>query len=137
MPFKSPGVYVKDQDGFTPPDFGGGVAVKYRSVTFANSTAVTLFTLPKGAVIVGWLVNITTAFNGTGADLLRIGRAGTANAYANDLDLASAVQLVTGFSPAEMFVALTADTAIQATYVNVAADASAGAATVCVKYILR
>ena len=137
MSFKNPGVYVKDQDGFTPPDFGGAVAVKYRAITFATMTAVTLFTLPKGAVIVGWLVNITTAFNGTGADVLDIGLAGTANAYANDLDLTIAAQLVTGFDPSAMFIALTADTAIQATYVNVAADASAGAATVCVKYILR
>lgn len=136
MTFNRSGNYPIDSDGFTPPTYGGPVAVKYGSFTRANvsGSAATLFTLPKGAVIVGWSVNITTAFNAAGNDYLDLGDGTTANRFANDLNLATATQVVTGFDPDELFVELTDETSVVATYVG---DGAAGAATVCCFYIQK
>lgn len=130
------GQTILDDQSFAPPTYGGAEAVKYASVTFTDTTAKSLFTLPKGAVITGWTVNVTTAFNGSGTDLLDIGTT-DADAFANDLDLSATGQIVTGFIPAAMFTALTEDTVVTATYTDSAEDADAGAAVVCVRYILK
>ncbi len=143
MSFFTSDQIITDADGFTPPLAGGTLAVKYGSLTFENGAAnpAELFTLPEGAVIVGWLVNVTTAFNDTGTDVLDLGDGTTANRFANDLNVASAGQIVTGFDPDELFDALDAPTTIHATYVGENAGgvgaASAGAATVAAFYITR
>jgi hypothetical protein len=127
----------RDADGFAPAQHGGVVNVKYAAFAYTDTTAKALFTLPKGAEIVGWNVNITTAFNSSGTDLLDVGDGTTANRFANDLVLSTAAQLVTGFDPDEMFVELTDDTTIYATYVQSVADADAGQATLACFYIIR
>jgi len=135
--------FIEDADGFTPPPAGGTLAVKYGSQTYENGAdnPAELFTLPEGAVIVGWLVNVATAFNDTGTDGLDLGAGTTANRFANDLNVASTGQTVTGFDPDELFDALDAPTTIHATYVGENAGdtgtASAGAATVAAFYITR
>lgn len=144
MSFFTPRNLITDADGFTPPLAGGAVAVKYGNLTFENVAAAKaeLFTLPEGAVIVGWLVNVTTAFNDAGTDLLDIGDGTTANKYANDLDLSSVGQIVTGFDPDEMYAALAAPVTFYGTYVGQnpppsGDTATAGAATVAVFYITQ
>lgn len=135
--FYTPQRFVSDSDQFTPPTAGGAVAVKYASIAYTDTTAANLFTLPAGAVIVGWLVNVTTAFNGSSTDLLDIGTSADGDAYANDLDVASTGQQVTGFIVGGLFTELTEETQITATYADAGGDASAGAATVCCFYITR
>lgn len=138
MTFTAPLNYIRDSDGFTPPTMGGAVAVKFGTVAYTDTTAKTLFTLPKGAVIVGGVVNVSTAFNSGDSALLDLGLAATANALANDLDVDTAGQLVSGFAVAALFAApLTADTAVTATYIGAGTAANAGAATVAVYYVMR
>jgi hypothetical protein len=130
------GQEVVDSDGFAPPLMGGSLAVKHAQVTFADTTAKNLFKLPKGAVIVAWIVNVVTAFNSSGTDLLDIGVSGTAARFANDIDVSSAGQKLTGFVAAELFTPLTEDTQVTAIFVQSVADAAAGDADVaCLYYI--
>lgn len=131
------GGIIADQDGFGPAALGGRVNVKFASVTFEDTTAKALFTLPQGAEIVDWQVNVTTAFNGSGTDLLDIGKAGDGDAFANDLNVATATQLKTGFVPSAMFTPLAEDTTVTATFAQSVADADAGEAVVACFYILR
>jgi len=135
--------FIKDADGFTPPPAGGTLAVKYGGLTFENGAAnpAELFTLPEGAVIVGWEVNVTAAFNDTGTDLLDIGDGTTANRFADNLDVASLGQIVTGYDPNELFVVLDVPVTVHATYMGQHAGgvgaATTGAATVAVFYITQ
>ena len=130
------GQEVVDSDGFAPPLLGGSLAVKHARVTFANTTTANLFKLPKGAVIVDFIVNVRTAFNSSGTDLLDIGDASTGNRFKNDLDVASSGQTVTGWVVGELFTPLTDETQITAIYAQSVADASAGSADIaCIYYV--
>ncbi len=126
-----------DSDGFAPPTYRGALAVKHARVTFADTTTKNLFKLPKGAVIVGWEVNVRTAFNSSGTDLLDIGDASTGNRFKNDLDVATAGQTLNGWVATELFTPLTEDTQITAIYAQSVADANAGSADICVFYYLQ
>lgn len=131
---------IRDTEGFAPPQYGGTLAVKHNTVAYTDTAAKALFTLPKGAVIVGWSVNVRTAFNSSGTDLLDIGNTGTGDAYCADLDVSSVATLresTAAFVEAGMFTPLTDDTPITATFAQSVADASAGEADVCVFYYLN
>ena len=126
---------IKDLAGLAPElrevlasDEGGGVLVGLTAtVAYTDTTAKNLFVVPNGAIIVGIDVNVSTAFNSSGTDLLDIGKTGTANHFKNDLDVSAAGQTVTGWSN---LGAVAADTQITATYVQSVADAAAGAARI-------
>lgn len=128
---------IEDGDGFAPPSYGGALAVKYASVAYTNTSAKSLFTLPKGAVIIAWITNVGTAFNSSGTDLLDIGDTATGARFANDIDVSSTGQKLTGYVVSELNVPLTEDTTITATYAQSVADASAGAAVVACLYMLQ
>jgi hypothetical protein len=130
------GQEVVDSDGFAPPPLGGSLAVKHNTVAYTNTTTKNLFKLPKGAVIVAWIVNVVTAFNSSGTDLLDIGDGSTANRFANDIDVSSAGQKLTGYVAAELYTPLTDETQITAIFVQSVADAAAGDLDVaCLYYI--
>lgn len=133
--------YATDDDGFAPPLFGGSLAVKVASVAYTDTSAKDLFTLPTGAVIVQWVVNVETAFNDTGTDLLDLGVSGTADQYASNLDVSSAGQIVTGFVAGQALqfdTPLTAPVVVQATYTGANTDPDAGLAQVaCVYYLSK
>lgn len=132
--------FDENPDGFTHPAYGGTVAVKFAPVTYLNLSTLpaALFDLPLGAVIVGWTVNITTAFNGSGTNLLDIGISGTTQKYAASLNVGAVGQITYGFVPGVMFTtALTEPLAAQAIYTDGSSNSSAGALTVAVFYILR
>lgn len=131
------GNIIPDEDGFGVPALGGVVNIKSGTVTFEDTTAKTVFTLPAGAIPVLWLVNVTTAFNSSGTDLLDIGTTGSAAAFANDLDVSATGQIPNGFDPDELFVQRNADTPVLATYAQSVADADAGAATIACFYIVK
>ena len=126
---------IKDLMGIAPAirevlasDDGGGVLVGLtNTVAFGDTAAKNLFVVPKGAIIVNVVVDVTTAFNSSGTDLLDIGKTGTANHFKDDLVVSAAGQTVTGWSN---LGAMAADTQVIATYVQSVADASAGAARV-------
>lgn len=129
---------VVDSDGYGAPVPGGVVNVRTGTVVYTqNGVTAYFFTLPKGAEIVWWEINVVTAFDGSGTDLLDIGDGTTANRFANDISLASAGQIVTGFDEDELNVALTTETKIFGTYTDENSNASAGEAQVSVGFIIR
>lgn len=128
---------VRDGENFAPPNYGGPLAVKYNTVAYTNTTPKSLFTLPKGAIIIAWITNVGTAFNSSGTDLLDLGDTATGARFANDIDVSSTGQKLTGYVPTELNTPLTEDTVITATYAQGVADASAGAAVVACVYMLQ
>jgi hypothetical protein len=106
-----------------------------RDITFADrGVAVNVGRLPAGSVILKPAsgLNVHTAFNGTGTDLIDIGTTATADLYATDL----AGQTV-GFAALDEAVStyVAADTTITVTYTDQNSDATAGAAQVVIAYI--
>jgi hypothetical protein len=131
------GNIIRDADGNGTYALGGQVNCKFGTVTYEDTTAKRVFSLPQGAEIVDWQVNVTTAFNSSGTDLLDIGTSGSAAAYANDLDVSATGQINSGFVPGVMYTPLAAETDVYATFVQSVADAAAGSAVVRCFFILR
>lgn len=131
-----PSQAVADRDGFAPPTFGGAVAVKFGQVTHADTTARRLFTLPAGAEIVGWLLNVSTPFNAGSGNLLDVGDGVTANRFADNLALGTAGQIVTGYDDDELFTQFTEEVPVYATYVPSGTTPTAGVATLAVFYMV-
>lgn len=126
----------KDADGFAPPTFGGPVAVKYGRVTHADVAARKLFNLPAGAVITGWLLNVSTPFNAGSGNVLDVGDGVTANRFADNLALGTAGQIVTGYDDDELFIQFTEEVPVYATYVPSGTTPTAGVATLAVFYMV-
>lgn len=138
MVFVAPNNYPKNADGFTPPAFGGTEALVFATIAYTDTTAKSLFTLPQGAVVTGIVVDVTTAFNDGGTDLLDIGITGTGAYYVNDLSVASVGQPAVTVVAGRLFAtALTEPTVVTATYIPGTPDASAGVATIAFRYIVR
>lgn len=118
----------------------GHVAVAQSAlVGFADDgSAVDICTVPANSQIIEIYVDVLTAFDDTGTDLLDIGKSGAADHFANDLDLSSAARLL-GSSDASQLANYddigTAQVTIQATYTGQNSDAAAGSARVTVLYI--
>jgi hypothetical protein len=106
-----------------------------KTITFADAgVAKTVGVLPAGSLILKPCsgVNVSTAFNSSGTDLIDVGTTGTADLYATDL----AGQTV-GFAALDEAVSayVAAETTITATYAQSVADATAGVAQVVIAYI--
>lgn len=125
-----------DGDGYGPYAIGGQVNQKIGTVAYTDTAAKVLMTLPAGAIITDVMVNVVTAFNSSGTDLLDLGLASSGAALANDLDVSATGQITSGFVPGALHVALDVDTDITATFAQSVADASAGAASIVVSYII-
>lgn len=128
---------ITDQDGFAPPSFGGAVAVKYGQVTYHDNTAKHLFSLPAGAVIVAWLINVSTAFNAGTSNQMDVGDAAVSNRFADNVDVSTAGQIVNGYDSNELFTQQLSETSIYAIYVPTGTTPTAGSATVACFYIVR
>jgi len=127
---------VKDTAGFGPPQFGGVLNARFGTVTYQDTTARALFTLPEGAMLVGWVTNVDEGFDDTGTDLLDLGDGTTADRFAADLDVSALGQIVNGYAADELFVALTEETTVYGTFTGQNGNAAHGSATVCVLYII-
>lgn len=129
---------VKDTDGFAPPLLGGPVNIKFASFAY-NTTGIasgaTLFTLPYNAEIVGYILNISTVFNGTGTNTIDFGTTGALTQFVAAQSAAATGQVSNGFTPAQMFTPLTGATPFIVRYNGT--SASTGAAVVGVLYVER
>lgn len=106
-----------------------------RDLTFADrGKQLEIGTIPAGSVIVKPIsgVNVHTAFNGTGTDLIDIGVLADDDLYATDL----AAQTV-GFAALDEAVSVyvAVDTTLTVTYADQNSDATAGAAQAVIAYI--
>lgn len=117
---------------------GKVVLSQTNTVAYTDTTAKELFTLPANAQIVEVYVDVTTAFNDTGTDLLTVGTAADPDAFVDDADVSSAGRKLgsaNATAAANMATVGTSDVAIQAVYTGANTDASAGAARVTVTYV--
>ena len=107
-----------------------------KDITYANygQGALTVGVIPAGSVILKPAsgVNVSTAFNSSGTDLLDIGTSADDDLYATDL----ALQTV-GFAALDEAVSVyvSSDTTITCTAAQSVADATAGVAQVVIAYI--
>lgn len=106
----------------------GAVFAITGTVAYTDTTAKTLFVLPAKTLVVAVHVDVTTAFNDSGTDVLDVGKVGTGNHFRNDLDVSSAGQTLTGWSNLGDVGA--SAVGVTATYAGQNANASAGAARV-------
>ena len=75
-------------------DIALNVKMKKATIRFSDTTAKNLFTLPKNAFVMYFLVDVDTAFNGAGTDFLDLGKSGNATYFANDVDVSAANQIL-------------------------------------------
>lgn len=112
-----------------------GVFAIQNTVAYTDTTVKTLGMLPRGAQIIQVFVDVTTAFNSSGTDLLSVGKSGTNNHFINALDVSTTGRK----SPTLTNVPGTigaSDIAVVGIYAQSVADASTGSATVTIQYIL-
>jgi hypothetical protein len=106
-----------------------------KEITYADAgVQKTVGVIPAGSVIVKPIsgVNVSTAFNSSGTDLLDIGTSADDDLYATDLSVAAV-----GYQALDEAVSMkvTSDTTITATYAQSVADATAGVAEVVIAYV--
>lgn len=117
--------------------FGNALVTQSALITFANTTAKNLFVIPANSQIIDFYVDVLTAFNSTGTDLLDIGVSGTAQLFADDLVVSAAGRLL-GSSKSTKLLNYDDTGATQITvqglYKQSVADASTGNARVTIVY---
>jgi hypothetical protein len=97
-----------------------------KDIVFGNTTDTEIGFLPPNAYITNITIDVITAFDDTGTDLLNVGKTGTTNAFVSALDVAA-----TGRKAPTI---LLGGVVQSAKYTGQNANAAAGKASVCVMY---
>lgn len=106
--------------------------------TVTSGTQYKIGNVPKGAVVIGTTVGITTAFNAGTTNVLIVGTSGDDDALVAAAGVDETAVAVTRVAPATLAgaVAASADTDIYVKFTQSGTAASAGAAWVVVEYVL-
>ena len=118
-----------------------GQVLMGQSFSFAFGTegaaTDTTVVIPANSQIVAIDVNVETAFNDSGADILEIGSSADTDLYVNDVSIAAAGKIALGTAAlcANWKDIGTSDIRIGFIYNGANDDASAGAATVTINYL--
>jgi hypothetical protein len=129
---------ISNSQRFGPPRLGGVVNTLFVAFAYNDTgigTGEVLFTIPYTAEIVGFTLNVTTAFDGTGDNTLDFGTTGALTTFGADFDASVLGQVSTGFVPAQLFTPMTEDIPFTVTYLGT--SPAAGAGTIAVFYIMR
>ena len=109
------------------------------SFTYATERAATATNviIPANSQIVSVDVNVETAFNDTGADILEVGSSADTDLYVNDTDISAVGSIAMGTAAlcANWKDIGTSDIRVGYIYNGANNDASAGAATVTINYL--
>ena len=109
------------------------------SFTYATEGAATDTTvvIPANSQIVSVDVNVETAFNDTGADILEVGSSADTDLYVNDTDISAAGSIAMGTAAlcANWKDIGSTDIVVGYIYNGANNDADAGAATVTISYL--
>ena len=119
---------------------GTTIVSQTNTLTYANTTAKNLFVLPAGAQILNVIIDITTAFNSSGTDLIDVGTAADGAYYVNDATASAAGHFAATLVSTNIAGILnigTSDVQVTATYVQSVADASAGSAQITIVYAVK
>jgi hypothetical protein len=121
---------------------GATAVVQTGVTTVSDTTATTLFVLPAGSQILGFTVDITTAYAGTTGNTITVATSGgttlgtVGGASTTPLAVGRATFTITGASIGTYVNVGSSDLIVQATYAC-AGTASGGAATVTCEYVVR
>src|ERR1051326_2294604 len=113
-----------------------GSVVLVASLAYTDTTAKALFTIPDTAVIVQWIINVTTAFNDSGTDQVNIGVSGTAAKFASALDVSTTGLKTSGVVLTQVGNAQSGAQAVLGIYAGQNSNASAGAMYIMVEYVI-
>jgi hypothetical protein len=109
-----------------------------KAITYLDrGTEVTIGTIPAGSYIIGGGFHVTTAFTGTGTDLVDIGTDDDPDGFATDLDVSSKGYKVFDELATSDDLYCAADTVVTVSYADANTDAGAGAGVAIVQYITR
>jgi hypothetical protein len=118
-----------------------GQVLMSQSFSFAYSTegsaTDTTVVIPANSQIVSIEVNVETAFNDSGSDLLEVGSSADTDLYVNDVSIAAIGKIALGTAAlcANWKDIGTSDIKVGYIYNGANNDASAGAATVTINYL--
>ena len=118
-----------------------GQVLMSQSFSFAygteGSATDTTVVIPANSQIVSIEVNVETAFNDTGSDLLEVGSSADTDLYVNDVSIAAIGKIALGTAAlcANWKDIGTTDIVVGYIYNGANNDASAGAATVTISYL--
>jgi hypothetical protein len=109
------------------------------TVTFEDTTATTLFTLPENSQILEFTVDVTTAFDAGTTNVVDVGTAADPDAYVDNADVSSAGRILGSATATVLpnYAASTSRVEVQALYTPSGTAATAGAASVTVEYVVR
>lgn len=108
-----------------------GVVMQQATVTYLNTSAKALFSLPTGAVPLFAVVQTETAFDDTGTDLLQIGAGTDADYFASGISVAATGGQLVALNRSPV---LTGQTQVTATYTGENSNAAAGRAKINLIY---
>lgn len=131
------GALTGNSTGTHTGDVTGASGMTYilsNTLAYTDTTAKAMFTIPDGAVIVDWIVNVTTLFDSDGTDQVDIGVSGTQEKFAADIDVSTAGLKTSGIVAAEIGGVQSGAQAVTAIYAAGGSAASQGAATIICRY---
>lgn len=107
------------------------------TMTYEDTTAKLIQWLPKGAIILDVLCDVTTLFNAGTNDYICVGTSDNDDLYADDLDVSSTGMKAESqnTTPVVPGARLTEDTAIYAIYQPTGTNPTTGAATVSLVWV--
>lgn len=115
---------------------GGVVQVARATLAYTDTVAKALFTIPAGAIIIDWIINVGTVFNDTGTDQVNIGVSGTAAKFASALDVSSTGLKTSGVVAAEIGAVQAAAAPVLGIYAGQNANPSTGAMSIMCRYFV-
>lgn len=104
-------------------------------IGFADTTAKIIGYLPPNAFVTEVSCIVNTAFNDSTGAVVDVGISGTANYFANDVDVSSVAKAAVTLTKGAVVQSTIKPTPIYATYIGATGDASAGRATITVSYL--
>jgi hypothetical protein len=114
-------------------DMANMLQAQRATLAYTDTTAKDLFTLPAGAVIIGFVFNVTTQFDDSGTDLIDIGDGTTPDRFVSDYDgETTGIALVASADEA----ALSAETVVKGLFTGQNSNAANGAMTITCLYIV-
>lgn len=126
----------------TTRSVGYVMSAQYNTLTFADTTAKLLFSIPKPHLITSILVDVLVAFNSSGTDLLSFGTTASPTLFGSGVDVSTVGRksvATAGATPAQLTAWLDTTNdggvvSINGLFTQSVADATTGSARITIEY---
>lgn len=113
------------------------ILIKRATVLYSNTSITNIVWIPaEGAVWAAW-VEVVTGFDGSGTDLLDVGRTGSGASYINNLNISAPYLLSSGVGGIDTPDRLPAGAYVTFQYFDSNSDATQGLAYIYVHYTIH